>query len=61
MIRHTILVVLPLTLLTACAGTGGGLGSIAKTNQLAPGMKPAEVKAILGDPSQTQFVSDKWV
>jgi len=24
-------------------------------------MKPAEVKAILGDPSQTQFVSDKWV
>jgi hypothetical protein len=24
-------------------------------------MKPAAVKAILGDPSQTQFVSDKWV
>ena len=61
MIRHTIFAVLPLTLLTACAGTGGGLGSVAKTNQLTPGMKPAEVKAILGDPSQTQFVSDKWV
>ncbi len=45
----------------ACAGTAGFLGSVAKTNQLALSMKPAEVKAILGDPSQTQFVSDKWV
>lgn len=45
----------------ACAGTGGGLGSVAKNNQLALGMKPAAVKAILGDPSQTPFVSDKWV
>ena len=61
MIRHTIFAVLPLTLLTACAGTGGGLGSVAKSNQVALGMKPAAVKAILGDPSQTQFVSDKWV
>jgi hypothetical protein len=24
-------------------------------------MKTSEVKAILGDPSQTQFVSDRWV
>jgi hypothetical protein len=47
--------------LTACAGTGGGLGSISKTNQLMPGMKPADVKDVLGEPSQTQFIADKWV
>ncbi len=61
MIRRTVLIGLTLTLLTACASTGGDFGSVAKTNQLAPGMKPAEVKAILGDPSQTQFVADNWV
>jgi hypothetical protein len=44
-----------------CAGTGGGLNSISKTNQLSPGMKPADVKAVLGDPSQTQFIGEKWV
>jgi outer membrane protein assembly factor BamE (lipoprotein component of BamABCDE complex) len=48
-------------LLSACAGSGGGLGSISKTNQLAPGMKPLEVRAILGEPSQTQFSSNRWV
>ena len=47
--------------LTACAGSGGGLGSVSKTNQLSPGMKSDQVKAVLGEPSQTQFVSDKWV
>jgi outer membrane protein assembly factor BamE (lipoprotein component of BamABCDE complex) len=52
---------LALGLLAGCAGTGGGLGSISKTNQLTPGMKPAEVKAVLGDPAQTEFASDKWV
>ena len=45
----------------SCAGTGGGLGSIAKTNLLVPGMSVDEVKNILGEPSQTQFVADKWV
>lgn len=50
-----------LFLLSGCAGTGGGLGSISKTNQLSPGMKPAEVRMVLGEPSQTQFISDKWV
>jgi hypothetical protein len=24
-------------------------------------MKPSEVRSILGDPSQTQFISNKWV
>jgi hypothetical protein len=24
-------------------------------------MKPADVKTVLGEPSQTQFISDKWV
>ena len=47
--------------LAACAGSGGGLSSVSKTNELAPGMKAAEVKAVLGEPSQTQFVSNKWV
>jgi outer membrane protein assembly factor BamE (lipoprotein component of BamABCDE complex) len=42
-------------------GLGGGLGSVSKTKQLSPGMKPSEVRSILGDPSQTQFISNKWV
>lgn len=51
------------TLLTlvGCAGTGGGLGSISKTNQLMPGMTPNQVKEILGEPSQSQFIADKWI
>ena len=44
-----------------CAGTGGGLGSISKTNQLAPGMSPSEVVSILGEASQTQFIANKWI
>jgi hypothetical protein len=60
-VRRLILITVVLTLITACAGTGGGLNSVTKTNQLAPGMPPSEVKAILGDPSQTQFISDMWV
>ena len=48
-------------LLVGCAGTGGGLNSMSKTNQLAPGMSTEEVKALLGEPSQTQFISEKWV
>ena len=47
--------------ISGCAGTGGGLGSISKTNQLAPGMSPNEVKNILGEASQTEFIGDKWV
>ena len=47
--------------ISGCAGTGGGLGSISKTNQLAPGMFPNEVKNILGEASQTEFTGDKWV
>ena len=47
--------------LSGCAGSGGGLGSISKTNQLSPGMKPSEVRMVLGEPSQTEFFSEKWV
>jgi hypothetical protein len=46
------------SLLASCAGTGGG---VSKTNQLAPGMSATDVRAVLGGPSQTQFVSNKWV
>lgn len=48
-------------LLGGCAGTGGSFGSVSKTNQLMPGMTPSQVKEILGEPSQSQFVADKWV
>jgi hypothetical protein len=48
-------------LICGCAGTGGGLGSISKTNHLSPGMTTNEVKTVLGEPSQTQFVANKWV
>ncbi len=57
----TILITLSATLLGACAGTGGGLNSVAKTNRLLPGMSVADVKTLLGEPSQTQFVSEKMV
>jgi hypothetical protein len=56
-----ITVLVSLAFLVGCAGTGGGLGSAEKTGQLSPGMKTAEVLALLGEPSQTQFVSDKVV
>ena len=47
--------------LSGCVGTGGGLGSISKTNQLSPGMTSSQIKAVLGEPSQTQFIGDKWI
>ena len=59
--RRAIVLALVATGLIGCAGTGGGLGSVAKTNRLVPGMKPAEVRAVLGDPSQSQFVGDRLV
>lgn len=57
----TILVTVTATLLGACAGTGGGMNSVAKTNRLVPGMSVADVKTLLGEPSQTQFVQQKMV
>jgi hypothetical protein len=57
----TNLITCSATLLGACAGAGGSLNSVAKTNRLQPGMSVADVKAVLGEPSQTQFVSEKMV
>lgn len=48
-LRRLILLAILVTLIGGCAGTGGGLGSISKTNQLMPGMSPEQVKEILGD------------
>jgi hypothetical protein len=59
--RLLLLFFTSILLSAGCAGSGGGLGSISKTNQLSPGMKPSQVRSILGDPSQTQFISNKWV
>jgi hypothetical protein len=36
-------------------------GTVARTNDLSPGMTITEVKGVLGRPSQTQFVADKLV
>ncbi|MEK6715443.1 MAG: outer membrane protein assembly factor BamE [Candidatus Omnitrophota bacterium] len=44
-------------LLTGC----GTLGTIKRTNDLMPGMTMSEVKKVMGQPSQTQFVGDKLV
>lgn len=59
--RLLLTIVFFVALISSCVGTGGGVGSISKTSQLLPGMSPAEVKSTLGEPSQTQFVADKWV
>jgi hypothetical protein len=37
------------------------LGSIKKTNQLSPGMTTDQVRSILGQPSQSQFIQNKIV
>lgn len=34
---------------------------VSSTNQLSPGMSTAQVQTILGGPSQTQFIADKWI
>jgi len=39
----------------------GGIVKVSKTNELMPGMSPNEVKNILGEPSQSQFVANKLV
>ncbi len=60
-ILRKVAITVSLLFVGGCAGTGGGLGSISKTNQLIPGMSPNEVKILLGEPSQSQFVAEKWV
>ncbi|WP_178114661.1 outer membrane protein assembly factor BamE domain-containing protein [Pseudomonas saliphila] len=47
--------------LGGCAGTGGGMGSVEKTNALIPGMTTEEVRAVLGQPAQSQFVEGNLV
>lgn len=55
-----ILIIFSLAVLGGCAGTGG-LGSISKTNNLEPGLSTSEVRRFMGEPSQTQFVTNKWI
>lgn len=52
---RTFLLSVALVFLSACAS------NVTKTNQLAPGMTAAQVKESMGEPSQTQFISNKWV
>ena len=42
-------------LITGCAT------KVTRTNQLYPGMQPEQVKEVMGEPSQTQFISNKWI
>ena len=58
-VRHCLLMAV-LLVVCGCAGTGG-LGSVAHTKELAPGMTPAQVKDILGEPSQVQFIANRYV
>ena len=57
---HRIVIWLPFYCMflfcTACTPT-----QVSSTNQLSPGMSPARVRDIMGEPSQTQFVANKWV
>ena len=50
-----------LLIVSVCVSTSGGIVKVSKTNELMPGMNPNDVKIILGEPSQTQFVANKWV
>jgi len=52
---YLILFSLLISTLTGCAT------KVSATNQLSPGMQPQQVKTALGEPSQTQFVGNKWV
>ncbi len=56
-LRRLIGISVSLILFTGCAG----LGSVKKTNDLIPGMDIREVKRIMGEPSQTQFIANKFV
>lgn len=52
-----------LLLVILCFGliSCSSLGTVKKTNDLMPGMTIIEVKKIMGQPSQTQFVANKLV
>lgn len=49
----------PLTfvMLTACVT----LPTVSQTNQLSPRMTPDEVRLVIGEPAQTQFVANKLI
>jgi len=38
-----------------------GCATVSQTNSLQPGMQPEQVRVVLGEPSQTQLVADKWI
>ncbi|EDM25782.1 hypothetical protein LNTAR_15237 [Lentisphaera araneosa HTCC2155] len=54
-----ILMSLMIIAMSSC--TSIGLGTVSKTNELSPGMHSEKVKEVLGEPSQTHFVKNKWI
>jgi len=55
--RKSIYLLVVAVFLSGCST----LGSMKNTNDLMPGMSITEVKKIMGQPSQTQFIGDKLV
>jgi hypothetical protein len=54
MSTQTAILTLTLLLMVGCA-------TVSQTNSLQPGIQPEQARAVLGEPSQTQFVADKWI
>lgn len=54
--KHSIHILITILALSGCA-----VNTITRTNDLAPGMSAAEVRKVMGAPSQTQFVADRIV
>ena len=55
--RESVFLILSITLFSFVSGCA----SVSTTNQLNPGMSPNEVKNVMGEPSQTQFIAGKLV
>ena len=60
-VRKVVIYSFTALFLLAYTDTQAGMRSVSKTNQLAPGMSTEQVRAILGEPKQTEFIADKWV
>ena len=48
-------------LLVALLGSGCAVNTIQRTNELEPGMSSADVVAVMGKPSTTQYVAERRV